>query len=309
MFRGLEMREIEYLVQNKNTIILPAYAKINLYLKIENKRTDNYHNLKMIMQEISLHDDVQISVSDDEKGEIAVSMYDDSFNLLNDIEMKSNIVYKVSFDFIKKYEIKNSVNIKIIKRIPVMAGLAGGSSDAAAALLGLNMYFELGLSNKELSDFSVKYGADIPFCLRGGLMKATSVGEELESLPYALKKYVLLAVPNKRISTKEAFCIYDRKKSALGVDYFDEIMDSFKNNDNSYLNFLSNDFEEIAEESVPEIIELKNCFLENGALKTMVTGSGSAVFALFDDFKNADSCYKKMRKINMSRMFFSKTLL
>ena len=140
-------------------------------------------------------------------------------------------------------------------------------------------------------------------------MQATSVGEELESLPYALKKYVLLAVPNKRISTKEAFCIYDRKKSALGVDYFDEIMDSFKNNDNSYLNFLSNDFEAIAEESVPEIIELKNCFLENGALKTMVTGSGSAVFALFDDFKNADSCYKKMRKINMSRMFFSKTLL
>lgn len=303
------MREIEYLVQNKNTIILPAYAKINLYLRIENKRTDDYHNLKMIMQEISLHDDIQISVLDDERGELTVFMYDEELNILNDIEMKSNIVYRISSDFLKRYKVKSSVNIKIIKRIPVMAGLAGGSSDAAAALLGLNMYFELGLSNEELSDFAVKYGADIPFCLTGGLVKATSVGEELKTIPYALKKYVLLAVPNKRISTKEAFCLYDKKKLESGVDCLEDILESFKNNDNTYLKFLSNDFEEIAKETVPEIVELEKCFLENGALRTMVTGSGSAVFALFDDFESADRCYKKMKTRNMSQMFFSKTLV
>lgn len=140
-------------------------------------------------------------------------------------------------------------------------------------------------------------------------MKATSVGEELKTIPYALKKYVLLAVPNKRISTKEAFCLYDKKKLESGVDCLEDILESFKNNDNTYLKFLSNDFEEIAKETVPEIVELEKCFLENGALRTMVTGSGSAVFALFDDFESADRCYKKMKTRNMSQMFFSKTLV
>lgn len=303
------MQEIGFLVQNKNTVILPAYAKVNLFLRVDGLMDNGYHSLNMIMQGVSLHDDVMITVSKKEGSELIVSMHKENMVEISDINMHDNIVYKVSRAFLDRFKIKNNIKIRVIKKIPGMAGLAGGSSDAAAALLGLNMYFETGLSTLQLQEMSKDFGADIPFCLSFGTAIAEGIGEELKWIKPTKKLYIVIAMPKKGISTKEAFNIYDSRGYKADKAGFENIKRLIGKDSMDFIGHMYNDFENIARSIVPDIEVIEKDFERMGATKAMVTGSGSAVFALFLNKTDARACYDKMRKNEIiAQMFFTESL-
>lgn len=292
-------------------MLIPAYAKINLYLKVMGKQENGYHNLKMLMQSISLHDDIYIQKNN--SGKIRVDIINE--NNLSENERiyladKDNLVYKAAELLLNQYKPNVGVDIALNKRIPMQAGLGGGSSDAASVLLGLNRYLDLKLSVNELSLLGLKLGADIPFCLRGGLALVEGIGEQVTPLPKIKMKYVLIVKPHIGISTKEAFAHYDRcldEKSKN--DTFENLIKALEKEELKYiLPNMFNDLEVAVFNMAPEIAKIK-MELEKPAGGALMTGSGSAVFTLFDDYYKALECFERIKKFeNMAQMFFTNTV-
>lgn len=292
-------------------MLIPAYAKINLYLKVTGKQDNGYHNLKMLMQSISLHDDIYIQKNN--SGKIRVDIINEnnlSENERISLADKDNLVYKAAELLLNQYKPNVGVDIALNKRIPMQAGLGGGSSDAASVLLGLNWYLDLKLSINELSLLGLKLGADIPFCLRGGLALVEGIGEQVTPLPKIKMKYVLIVKPNIGISTKEAFAHYDRcldEKSKN--DAFENLIKALEKEELRYiLPNMFNDLETAVFNMAPEIAKIK-MELEKLAGGALMTGSGSAIFTLFDDYYKALECFKRIKKFeNMAQMFFTNTV-
>lgn len=292
-------------------MLIPAYAKINLYLKVMGKQDNGYHNLKMLMQSISLHDDIYIQKNN--SGKIRVDIINEnnlSENERISLADKDNLVYKAAELLLNQYKPNVGVDIALNKRIPMQAGLGGGSSDAASVLLGLNWYLDLKLSINELSLLGLKLGADIPFCLRGGLALVEGIGEQVTPLPKIKMKYVLIVKPHIGISTKEAFAHYDRcldEKSKN--DTFENLIKALEKEELKYiLPNMFNDLETAVFNMAPEIAKIK-MELEKLAGGALMTGSGSAIFTLFDDYYKALECFERIKKFeNMAQMFFTNTV-
>ncbi|MCR5748221.1 MAG: 4-(cytidine 5'-diphospho)-2-C-methyl-D-erythritol kinase [Lachnospiraceae bacterium] len=268
---------------------IKAYAKINLGLDITGKRDDGYHDLRMIMQQIDLYDVVSIEAEpeiagNEELGKINLTCSDGSLPL-----GEENLAYKAAKLLFEEFKITDSIDIHIDKKIPVAAGLAGGSADAAAVLKGINEYFGLGLSDEELMERGVKLGADIPFCIMGGLAYAGGIGEELMPLGFIEGLTVLLAVPDISVSTKWAYETYDEidAGSIIHPD-IDNLRAAIEMEDYGCVpEFLGNVLEYVAIPQHPEIAKIKDIMMSNGAAGALMSGSGPSVYGLFVDMEKA----------------------
>ena len=257
-----------------DTIVLKARGKINLTLDVVGKRDNGYHDLRMIMQTINLYD--TITVKKTKTPGIRINN-----NLAWLPKDDRNITYKAAEKFLKEANITSGVYIDIFKRIPVAAGLAGGSSDAAAVLVGINKLFETHFSKKKLMEMGLEIGADVPFCILRGTVLAEGIGEILTPLPSLPSMHILLAKPNISVSTASVY-------KALKVDEItkhpktDEYVEAIKARDIQFItNNMDNVLEDVTIKMHPQIEQIKQDMIEYGALGSMMSGSGPTVFGIF----------------------------
>lgn len=266
-----------------------APAKINLTLDIIGKRPDGYHDVAMVMQTVSLYDTVTVESSDD-GDEIKVSC-----PAYPDVPCDdSNIVCKAARAFFAHTGIETqALTIDIDKQIPTQAGLAGGSSDGAAVVLALNKLFSAHLSMDEMAEICSRFGSDVPFCLLGGTMLATGTGTTLKKLHNLPKCHIVICKPDISVSTAEAYAACD-SRPPKGFVYTDELIKRLYSRDIRGLsNCLYNEFEQVME--LPVIKDIKKTMIRSKALGASMSGSGSAVYAIFLDEKKALRCAETLR--------------
>lgn len=270
-----------------------APAKINLSLDIVGKRPDGYHDVAMVMQAVSLYD--TITVSDDVDDGVE-EMFTVTCNVEGIPTDERNIVCKAANAFYRYNAIEPmKLLIDIEKMIPHEAGLAGGSTDAAAVILALNRICDTKLTMKEMCEIGAKVGADVPFCLEGGTMHATDIGTTLSKLPSLTKCYILICKPDVSVSTAQAYAKSDSKPSK-GFLVTDEVVKMlFKRNLRGVSQCLYNEFEAVME--LPEISQIKKTMVKHKALGACMSGSGSAVFGIFIDEKKALKCKESMGEL------------
>lgn len=267
----------------KKPITIKANAKINLTLEVTGKRPDGYHELRSIMQSVSLHDTVTVSP----EGESTVISCDKPFIPCDE----RNIAFKAAEAFFNEYGRSFGVKIHIEKNIPSEAGLGGGSADGAAVLTALNILSGMPFTEEKLISMGAKVGADIPFCLKGGTRLCTGIGEIMEEKPSLPLCHIVIAKGNEGISTAKAFAAID----AYGFDKALTDLSPFENGSiEKIANLCMNDFEKAAD--IPEINTIKNTMLSHGALCSVLSGSGSAVYGIFTDSSAAHSCCQKLEK-------------
>ena len=273
-----------------NSIELKSRAKINLSLDVLGKREDGYHLVEMIMQTIDLYDIIKIE-------EIEIDEININSNS-SDIPLNgNNIVYKAAKLIKDKFNIKKGVNIFIEKNIPVAAGMAGGSCNAAAVLVGLNKIWKLNLSEEKLQKIGLKLGADVPFCISGRAALAEGIGEELtyiNGLPNDLN--ILVCKPNIFVSTKDVYQgldlnnIINRPNNKLLIECLE------KGNIKLLASNMVNVLESVTSKMHEEIQDIEKTMLEHNALGSMMSGSGPTVFGLFDDKDEALKARGKLLK-------------
>ena len=274
-----------------------AYGKINLALDVLYKRDDGYHEISSIMQQISLHDTVII-----EEGGKGVKIECDNHLVPLD---HTNLVHKAWDELARLTGTNTGIKVKIHKRLPVAAGLAGGSSNGAAVLKGLNEMWDLGLSVKDLIDIGARIGADIPFCILGGTALAEGIGERLTSLRSFKDKHILLANPGIGISSAYA---YSRLTIPKNHKPMEPMLQCIEKDD---LDCLSEEMFNVFERAIipenPIIGEIKTTMEKNGALGALMSGSGASVFGLYDDLDRLEFAKKKLQK-NIPYVFHVTTI-
>lgn len=271
-----------------NEITLRSRAKINLSLDVLGKRADGYHQVEMIMQQIDLYDTIRIRERNDQQIKILSSC---EYIPLN----SSNSAYKACDKLRRLFQIPRGVDIYIDKQIPVAAGLAGGSSNAAAVLLGLNTLWELGLSREKLMDIGLTIGADVPFCILGGTALAEGIGEKLTPIEGAIKNiWVVLAKPPVSVSTSEVYGQLDLSRMNSRPDTHGLIDAIRGGNIYSLANNMCNVLESVTERKHPIITEIKKKMIEYNALGAMMSGSGPTVFGIYKNYERAKSAYEHL---------------
>ena len=270
-----------------------AYAKINLHLDVTEIREDGYHNIEGIMQSISLCDIVDIEVIENEK----IIIECDKAGVPLD---EKNIAYKAARRFLDKAQRSCGVIIKIKKNIPMAAGLAGGSADGAAVLVGLNELFEGALSDEELYALGASLGADVPFCMACGCCLTEGIGERMTRIESLSQDTVLvIACGGEGVSTPTAYRMLDEKydnfKTYNPQGYADLQRCIVEGND-AFYEHIFNIFEEPIPSVRPVVGEVKSYMLECGALGAMMSGSGPSVFGVFDDIKKAEKTVSEIKK-------------
>ena len=271
-------------------ISLKARAKINLNLDIVGRRGDGYHLLNMIMQQIDLYDVVSVKKTLD-----GISINTDCSSISNG---KDNIAYKAAYEMMKTFNEIKGVEINIEKRIPIAAGLAGGSSDGASVILGLNEIYDLNLSKKELIDIGLKVGADVPFCLIGGCAAVSGIGEIVEPISGLVDKWILLSKPPINVSTKDAYLSFDLKDMRENFD-FQEIIKIVENQKlEKFLDVMNNSLESVTINKYSVVAELKNKFKELYSDFFMMSGSGPTVFGIYENYDAAFKGYKAIKEYN-----------
>lgn len=280
-----------------NTISLNAFAKINLGLDVVRKREDNYHEVRMIMQTIRLYDKLTIRTIPQDEIQLETNL---SFLPTNE----NNLVYKAAQLFKERYQIKTGVHITLEKHIPVAAGLAGGSSDCAAALVGLNRLFYLNLTKQDLMEHGVTLGADVPYCIMRGTALSEGIGEILTSLPPIPDCFVLIAKPPIHVSTKFVYENLDIGGIKKHPD-IDGMLSSIKEgNLLGVANRLENVLETVTIPEYPVIGQLKQIMKDCNALNSLMSGSGPTVFGLFQEKEDAEKAYELCKEQNSSNMVF-----
>ena len=282
---------------------IKAYAKINLGLDVTGKMDDGYHEIRTIMQQIDLYDEIKLyaeaeSGGSGDKGQILVSCNDSMVPT-----DERNLAYKAARLLFDEFEITDAILIEIEKNIPVSAGLAGGSTDAAAVLKGVNEYFGLGLSQEELIARGAKLGADVPFCIMGGTAYAGGIGEELVPLGAMDDYIVLVAVPDTRVSTKWAYNAYDEiaaKNNNIRHPDMDQMRAAIEMEDFGCIpEFLGNVLEYATMPEYPIISKVKNIMMQNGAAGALMSGSGPSVYGLFMDEDKAGKAFDVLDMFNL----------
>lgn len=278
-------------------INLKALAKINLGLDVLRRREDGYHEVRMVMQTIQLHD--RIEMRRIRKPEILVHT-----NLYYLPCNENNLVYKAAKLLMDEFQIPGGVAIELKKRIPVAAGMAGGSSDAAAVLYGMNLMFHLRLSRQQLMERGVKIGADVPYCILRGTALAEGIGEQLTPLPAVPKCPVLIAKPPISVSTR---FVYENLKLEQDTPHpdIDGILAAIEAQDaEGIAQRMGNILETVTVPHYPVIRELKEVMQEHGAMNAMMSGSGPTVFGLFREKRAASAALAAIRKKELARQVY-----
>ena len=279
-------------------ISLKALAKINLGLDVLGKREDGYHEVRMVMQTIHLYDRVEIKKTRSPHIHVETNLYYLPVN-------EDNLVYRAAKLMKDEFQIKEGVRIVLQKFIPVAAGLAGGSSDAAAVLVGMNRIFNLGLKQNKLMELGLKIGADVPFCIMRGTALAEGIGEKLTALPPMPKCPVLIAKPAISVSTK---AVYEGLKLYDGMEQpdIDGVMEGIQQKDlKGVASHMGNILETVTIPMYPVIEDIKKLMLENGALNAMMSGSGPTVFGLFPNEKEIRRAYEALKQSGLAKNVYT----
>ncbi len=278
-------------------IYLKAYGKINLALDVLRRREDGYHDVKMVMQTVGIYDGVDIKKTDTGKIEIETNLFYLPTN-------EDNIVYKAAKLLFDEFDIKSGLLIKLKKFIPVSAGMAGGSTDAASVMFGVNKLFDLGLSNRELMERGVKIGADVPYCIMRGTALSEGIGEKLTRLSDVPECPVLIAKPPINVSTKFVYENLKLDDSIVHPD-IDGMVDAIKRNDiEGIASRMGNVLESVTIKEYPEIQKLKDIMIEENAINSLMSGSGPTVFGLFKNEEDAYRAKERIKAEGMSRQVY-----
>ncbi len=277
---------------------LRALAKINLGLDILGKRDDGYHEVRMIMQTIQMYDVLELHRSKTP----GISLVTNLPFVPSD---ERNLVYKAAKLLMDEFHVEEGISMKLDKSIPVAAGMAGGSSDAAAAFVGVNRLFNLGLSERELMERAVKVGADVPYCVMRGTALAEGIGEKLTWIPQVPKCYILVGKPGVNVSTKMAYenLHLDEIKERPDIDGM--IQDITNGDLYAMVSKMGNVFEPGIIGRYPVIQEIKDLMEANGALKAMMSGSGPTVFGIFDDAEKMEKAAAILRESHLAKTVFA----
>lgn len=278
-------------------IKLKAYAKINLGLDVLRKREDGYHQVRMIMQTIRLFD--RITMTKTRKNDIYLET-----NLSFLPTDEKNLVYRAVKMMKEEFDISEGIRIELNKKIPVCAGMAGGSTDAAAALVGMNRLFQLKLSEKQLMEYGVKLGADVPYCIMRGTALSEGIGEKLSRVAPIPSCYILIAKPNVNVSTKFVYENLNLPALKSHPD-IDLLLRALEEGDLYTLaSNLGNVLETVTIERYPVIEQVKQSMLAKGALGALMSGSGPTVFGIFDSEAKVKDAYREVRRIQSVRQVY-----
>jgi len=255
-------------------------AKINLTLDILNKREDNYHEINSIMQAVSLYDEISVSIAETKSKNNIIEISGNSDAIPYD---SKNLAFKSAFEFLETNRFFNKkISVYIKKTIPVSAGLAGGSSNAAGVLYALNLLFENICDDLTLSKLASELGSDVNFCLTGGTAFASSRGEKLESLPTPELNIVLIKPKDIAVSAKEAYKKFDLLKCKPEEKTSNQMTDAIRANDTEKIaSLLNNNLEASVFAMHPELKQIKDKLIRAGCLNAIMSGSGSSVFGIF----------------------------
>ena len=254
-------------------MLLKAFAKINWSLDITGVRPDGYHLMDMVMQPISLCDEIELTPAPD------LSLFTDGNPPSRADE--TNLAWRAADLLRKTCSVREGVRIALHKSIPMGAGLGGGSADAAAVLFGLNRFWRLNLSQAKLEELGLSLGADVPFCLRGGLVRTRGIGELLEDRPCGINYWLLVFQPCRALSTRDIFEAYHASESILRPNTENVLSALAAGNSKLLSESVGNVLESVSAARCPEIPEAVSALKNAGAFAARMTGSGSAVFGVF----------------------------
>lgn len=282
-------------------IRLKALAKINLGLDVTGCREDGYHLVRMIMQTIHLFDSVQME-----------KISEPEIRLTTNIRFlptdEHNIAYQAARLLMEEFQLARGIHIDIKKCIPVSAGMAGGSTDAAAVLYGMNQMYELKLSHKQLAKRALTLGADVPYCLMRGTALAEGIGEKLTRLPAIPRCPVIIAKPGISVSTKWVYEKLSLDEQTQHPDIDRLITDIRQQNLKEMASHMGNILEKVTIREYPVIAQIKENLMEHGALNAMMSGSGPTVFALFEERGKAKEAADALRLSGLARQIYVTTI-
>lgn len=294
------MIEYEYPITMEvtmNSITIKAYAKINLGLDVLRKREDGYHDVSMIMQTVDLFDTLIIKKISDN----AITVKTNLSYLPND---QRNLVYKAALLFKEHFQINDGLYINLKKVIPVAAGLAGGSSNAAATLRGLNELYQTQLSLEDLMKLGVKLGADVPYCIMMGTALSEGIGEVLTPLKPMPSCHILLVKPDISVSTKY---VYENLKLNASIKHppIGVMLDAIEEgNLRNLTSYMDNILQTVTVKDYPVITRIKEKMMNLGALTALMSGSGPTVFAIFDNYKSVKQAYEYFLQSEFKKQVF-----
>lgn len=276
---------------------LKALGKINLGLDVLGRRENGYHDVRMVMQTVYLYDRIIMKKSKTPGIRLETNLYYLPVN-------ENNLAYQAAQMLMDEFHIEEGVSIQLDKHIPVAAGMAGGSSNAAAVLFGMNRMFSLGLSQKELMERGVKLGADVPYCIMRGTVLAEGIGEILTPLSPMPKCYVLIAKPAISVSTK---MVYEKLDSHEIEDHpdIDGILAGLKAGDlKKVAGSMGNVLERVTVDDYPVIDQIKKMMIKEGALNAMMSGSGPTVFGIFEEKATARKAADAIRDARLTKQVY-----
>ena len=276
---------------------LKARAKINLGLDVVRKREDGYHEVRMIMQMINLYDKITLR----KKTEPGITV---TANLSYLPVNEDNLVYRAAKLLMDEFQVDGGLEIELQKYIPVAAGMAGGSTDAAAVMVGVNRIFQLGLNKKQLMERGVKIGADVPFCIMRGTALAEGIGEELTPLPAMPHCSLVIAKPKIHVSTKFVYGNLKVKELTEHPDIDGQVQALRENNLEQLVARMGNVLETVTIPAYPVIDEIKHTMMKYGAMGAMMSGSGPTVFGIFEKEDKAQEVCRLLKKEKAAKQVY-----
>lgn len=281
------------------TLKINAYAKVNLGLDVVRRMENGYHEVKMVMQTVGICDILTLT-----KREQGIVVTTDNGEVPGD---EHNLIYKAARLLAEHCRLTEGVAIHLEKRIPIAAGMAGGSADAAATLKGMNELFGLGLSGEELQKLGVKLGADIPYCILGGTALAEGIGEKLTILPHAPECFLLVAKPDINVSTKYVYENLKLSEIDRHPDIDGMVAAIRAGSLTGIVERMENVLESVTEKQYPVITALKQFMEENGALKALMSGSGPTVFGIYGEEEKALAAKEALDRMHLAKQVFVTT--
>lgn len=279
-----------------NSYQMKAYAKINLALDVVRRLENGYHEVRMIMQTVGIYDELTFT-----RTEAGITVTTDREDLPTD---DGNLIYKAARIMLEEYPIPGGVHIHLKKNIPIAAGMAGGSTDAAATFKGISRLYDLDCTLEELMRLGVRVGADVPYCIVGGTALAEGIGEKLTSLNPAPDCFVLVAKPDISVSTKYVYEHLDAEGVTGHPDIDGMVEAIWEESMQGILDRMGNVLETVTVKKYPVIEELKERMRELGALNSLMSGSGPTVFGIFVDERTAREAFELMRQENPTCQIF-----
>ena len=277
-----------------------AYAKINIGLDVLRRRADGYHEVKMIMQTVDIYDELVL----ERRKEPGIELRMDNSELPSGGD---NLICRAADLLFREKKITEGVNISLTKRIPIAAGMAGGSADAAAALRGLNELFDMGYSLKELQALGVGLGADIPYCLAGGTMLSEGIGEILTPLPAPPAAHLVIAKPDINVSTAFVYGNLHADRLAWHPDIDGMIAALQKGDLDGITGRLGNVLETVTVKAHPVIEQIKELLRKQGAENALMSGSGPTVFGIFKEKETAARAAEAVERGQLAKQIFVTT--